>query len=216
MFHTFRKHWRVDGGEVRIEVLLVALAARMTRWAVGGRRSHTFVFFFTLCCARTTWWSASKFSNIVAMTLKTAARPMWSCGAVLDGTGRLISDHRGNQTHEHLYVQIDNGAAMTHGDFTPMAWRKANKLFQSYTMVANVSEVSLLFFSVFFFISSSASSPSLLLLLSSSQTNLLFYWAATSNHITCCLYYLHEFILVDYKYNCFRSLFWSSISYRLA
>ena len=35
----------VGGGEVGMEVPVVVLAARMTRWAVGGRRYHPFVSF---------------------------------------------------------------------------------------------------------------------------------------------------------------------------
>ena len=38
----------VGGGKVGMEVPVVALAAKMTRWAVGGRRSHPFVYFFVL------------------------------------------------------------------------------------------------------------------------------------------------------------------------
>ena len=35
----------VWGGKVGTEVPVVALAARITRWAVGGRRYHPFVSF---------------------------------------------------------------------------------------------------------------------------------------------------------------------------
>ena len=44
----------VGGGEVGMEVPVVALAARMTRWAVGGRRSHPFVFLSISRWAATT------------------------------------------------------------------------------------------------------------------------------------------------------------------
>ena len=59
----------VDVGEVRIKIPLVALAARMTCCAFGGRRSHTFVSFSALRCAEATGWSASAFFNLVAMLL---------------------------------------------------------------------------------------------------------------------------------------------------
>ena len=35
-----RKQWRVGGGDFGIEVSLVALATKMTLWAVGGSFSH--------------------------------------------------------------------------------------------------------------------------------------------------------------------------------
>ena len=111
----------MNGGKLGIEVLLVALAARMNRWAVGGRRYHLFVFFSASRSAATTGQSASEFRNLVVALLNTPVRPVWSCGAVLADTGRLLSDHRRNHTHAHLSAQIDNGSAMTRSDFTAMA-----------------------------------------------------------------------------------------------
>ena len=121
MFRAFRKSLRVDDDEVGIKVLLVALAARMTRWTVGGRRSYPFVSFSASLCEATEGWSAYIFFNFVVMSLKTPVRPVWSCGAFLDDAGRLISYHRRNQTRTRLYVQRDNGAAMTRGNFTATA-----------------------------------------------------------------------------------------------
>ena len=59
----------VGGGEVGMEVLVVALATRMARLAVGGRRSHPFVSFSALHWAATTRGSAlavcTRFSTLV-------------------------------------------------------------------------------------------------------------------------------------------------------
>ena len=83
----------MDGGEVGIKVPLVVLAASMTCWTVGVRRSHPSVSFYALQCAVTTGWSASAFLNLFVMSLKTPVIPVWYCSAVLDNAGRLISDH---------------------------------------------------------------------------------------------------------------------------
>ena len=40
MFLVLRKRWILGSSEDGMEVPLVALAARMTRWAIVGRRSH--------------------------------------------------------------------------------------------------------------------------------------------------------------------------------
>ena len=70
----------VDGGRVGIEVLLVALATRITFWAVGGRRYHPFISFTASCCASTTGQSASKFSTLS----QNSSRLPWDpCGLVL-------------------------------------------------------------------------------------------------------------------------------------
>ena len=99
----------------------MALAASMTCWDIGGRRSHTFVYFSTLRCAGMTGWIASAFFNLVVMSLKTTVGTVCYCGAFLDDAGRLVSDHRRNQTRTCLSVGRNNVAAMTHGDFTVTA-----------------------------------------------------------------------------------------------
>ena len=92
----------VGGGEVGMEDPVVALSARMTRWAVGGRRSHPFVSFSVSCWAATTGRSASAVCNRVAMSVRTPVRPRWSCGAGLRGLGRLTYVQRWNQTRARL------------------------------------------------------------------------------------------------------------------
>ena len=77
----------VGGGKVGIEVPVVALAARMTWWAVGGRRSNPFVSFSALCWAATLGRSTSAVCNRVIMSVRTPVRPMWSCGTGLSGLG---------------------------------------------------------------------------------------------------------------------------------
>ena len=109
------------GCEVGIEVLLVALSARMTHWAIGGRRSHPFVSFSASRCAATTEQSTYSFFNLIATLIKTPVISVWSFGVVLDDTGRLISDHRRNQTRARFSVRRDNRAAMTRGIFTATA-----------------------------------------------------------------------------------------------
>ena len=83
----------MDGNRVGIEILLVALVARMTRWSVGGRRSHPLVSFSALRCEAITGRIASEFFNLVATSRKTPVRPVWYCGAVLADARRLSFDH---------------------------------------------------------------------------------------------------------------------------
>ena len=56
----------VGGGNVEMEVPVVALAANMMRLAVGGRRSYPFVSFSALRWEATMWRSASAVCNQVA------------------------------------------------------------------------------------------------------------------------------------------------------
>ena len=102
VFFAVRKQWKVGSGEVGMEVPLVALAARMTRWGVGGRRSHPFVSFFALRWAATMGWSASAVCNMVVTSVKNPMAPMWSCGAGLGSVGRLVSVQQQVQTHALL------------------------------------------------------------------------------------------------------------------
>ena len=115
----------MGGGKSVIKVLLVALAARMTCWAVGGRRSHPLVSFPALPCTATAGWSASLVYNLVAKSLKILMIPVWFCGEVLVGVGRLVSDHRRNQMRSCLSARRDSGAKTTRGDLTAADWRKA-------------------------------------------------------------------------------------------
>ena len=117
----------------------MVLAARMTRWAVGGRRSHPFVSFSISRWAATTGRSASAVCIRVATPVKTSVRPRWSCGAGVGGFGRFTSVHRWNQTRARLSAQRESGAARTRGDLTATACRNAKTSLQSYAMLANVS-----------------------------------------------------------------------------
>ena len=125
-----------------MEVPVVVLTARMTCSAVGGRRSHPLVSFSALRWAATTEMSASEVCNWVAMSFSTPMRPMWSCGAGLGGVGRLTSVQRQNQTRARLSAQRKSGSAMTHGDLTATAWRKATTSSQFSMMVVNVLAVA--------------------------------------------------------------------------
>ena len=86
------------GGEVIMEVPVVALAASMTRLAVGGRRSHPFVSFSASLWAATTGRSASAVCNRVATLVRTHVRLRWSYEVGVGGLGRLMSVHCWNQT----------------------------------------------------------------------------------------------------------------------
>ena len=86
------------GGKVGMEVPLVVLVARMTRWAVGGRQSNPLVSFSASRWAATTGQRAPAVCNLVATLVRTPVRPMWSCGAGLGGVGRLMSIQQRNQT----------------------------------------------------------------------------------------------------------------------
>ena len=111
----------MDGGEVGIEVPLVALAYMMTRWAVGGIWSHLFVSFSTFLCAATMGQSGSEFCNFVATSLKNPVIPVWSCGAVFAGVCMLFLGHQRNHMRAHFSTRRDNGEVMTRGDFTVKA-----------------------------------------------------------------------------------------------
>ena len=71
----------VGVGEVRMEVTVIALAARMTRWAVGGRQSHPFVSLSALRWAAILGRSASAVCNRVATSVRMPVKPRWSCEA---------------------------------------------------------------------------------------------------------------------------------------
>ena len=72
---ALRKRWMVGGGEIGMEVPVVALAARMTRWAVGGRQSHPFVSFFASCLAEATGESALAVISRVAKLVRMPVIP---------------------------------------------------------------------------------------------------------------------------------------------
>ena len=92
----------LGGGEVGMEVPVVALAARMTFWAVGGRRSHPFVYFSVTRWLELMERSASVVCNRVATSVRTPVRPRWYFGAGLGSVGRLTSIQRWNQTRVRL------------------------------------------------------------------------------------------------------------------
>ena len=83
----------VGGGEVRMEVPVVAIAARMTFWAVGGRRSHSFVSLSASHWVATTGRSALAVCSQVARLVRTPVRPRWSCGAGVGGFRRFMYVH---------------------------------------------------------------------------------------------------------------------------
>ena len=97
----------VGGGEVVMEVPVVALATRMTRWAVGGRRSHSFVSFSASRWAATTGRSASAECRRVATLVRMSVRPRWSCGAEVGGFGRFTSVHCWNQTRALVRAKVE-------------------------------------------------------------------------------------------------------------
>ena len=99
-----------------MEVPLVALAARMTPWDVGGRRSHSLVSFYALRCAATIGQSASAVCNLVSTSFKMSVRPVWYCNTGLGGVGRLVSAHQWNQTLARLSSQRESVAVVTGGD----------------------------------------------------------------------------------------------------
>ena len=76
--------------------------------------------------------------NQAATLIRNPVRPIWSCGTGLGGVGRLTSVQRRNQTRAGLSARRENGAAMTHGDLTETAWRKAKTLSQLSAMVVNI------------------------------------------------------------------------------
>ena len=88
----------VGGVEVEMEVPVVALAARMTRWDVCGRRSHPFVYFSASRWAGTTGRSASAVCSRVATSVRMPVRPRWYCGDAVVGFGRFMSVYRWNHT----------------------------------------------------------------------------------------------------------------------
>ena len=83
----------VGGGEVGIEVPLVALTVRMACQAVGGRRFHPLVSFSASCWALKKGRSSYAVCILVATLVKTPVRPMWYCGASFGGVVTLVSAH---------------------------------------------------------------------------------------------------------------------------
>ena len=96
MLLALGKWWIVGGGEVRMEVPLVVLVTRMTRWAVSGRRSHPLVSFYDSLWAAATGQSAPTVCNLFATSAKTPVIPMRYFGSGLGGVGRLVSVQRRN------------------------------------------------------------------------------------------------------------------------
>ena len=140
-----------------MEVPAVALSARMTRWAVGGRESHPLVSFSASRWVATTGWSASVVCNRFATSVRTPVRPMWSCGAGLGVVGRMMYVQRRNQTRARFSARRESESAMNHEDLTAMAWRKVKTLPQSSVMVVNISAVACFALPGFADFSSSAS-----------------------------------------------------------
>ena len=147
----------MGGGEVGTEVPEVVSAARMTRWAVGGRRSYSLVSFSALLWAAATGRSASAVCNQVTTSVRKPVRPMWSCGAGLGRMGRLAYDQRQKQTRTRLYARRESGSMMTCGDLTATGWRKAKTLSRLFAMVVSVLAVACFALPGFVVFSSSAS-----------------------------------------------------------
>ena len=161
-FHAFSKRWRVGGSKVIIEVPLVALATRMMRWDVGGRRSHPLVSFYTSRWAATTGRSASVVCSLVCRISQDARETHVVLWGLLGWHGRLMSVQIRNQTRALFSAQRESGATVTRGKLTDKAYRKAKTLSQLYVMVANVSVVACFVLPIFIFFSSSASTLTLL------------------------------------------------------
>ena len=127
-----------------MEVPVVALAARMTRWSVGGRRSHPFVSLSISLWAVTTGRSASSVCIRVATSVRTSVRPRWYCGAGVGSFVRFTYVHHWNQTRARLSAQRESGAARTRGYLTATAWREAKTSLQLSVMEANVLAAAVL------------------------------------------------------------------------
>ena len=65
-FLALRKRWMVGGSDFGMGVPVLALATRMTRWVVGGRRSHPLVSLSVSCWAEKTGRRASAVCSRVA------------------------------------------------------------------------------------------------------------------------------------------------------
>ena len=117
----------VGGSEVGMEVLVVALAARMTLWAVSGRRSHPFVSF-----------SASRWAVTTRRGASVVCSRVWSCGAGVGSFGRFTSVHHWNQPRARFSARRESGAERARGDFTATACRNSNTSSQSSAMVVNI------------------------------------------------------------------------------
>ena len=134
--------WMVSGREIGMDVLLVALAARMTRFAVGKRQPEPFISFSSSRCALTMGQRDLSYRSRVATSLRTPVSSLISCGALVVGR-MLFPTHLRNQTYTCLSTWSDSGTAMICGDFNVTAWRKVKTLFQSAAMVSNILALSL-------------------------------------------------------------------------
>ena len=146
----------------------MALAARMTRWDVSGRRSHPFVSFSASRWAAMTGRSDSAVCRQVATSVRTPVIPRWYCGARVVGFGRCVSVHRWNQTCARLSARRESGAATTQGNLKATACSNAKTSSQLYAVVANVSVAAILAEACFALPGFLASAASIVTTLSSS------------------------------------------------
>ena len=144
----------MGGGEVIMEVLWWRLPPGWLAETLGGDSPIPWFTFLPHIVQWRRGGSTSAVCNLVVTSLKTPLRPVWSCGTVLCGVVRLVSDHRRNQMRMSLSAQRESGAAVNCGDLTATSWKKSKTSSQLSVLVTNVSAVACLFFTVFFFLSS--------------------------------------------------------------
>ena len=142
MLHVLRKRWIDGGGTNGMVSSSAALAARITRCYIGGRRSQPCVYLYVLHCAETTGRRAYVFCEHVATSLRTPVSPEWYCGAVLWRVAwcfRLLFYHWRNQFVARLSACSKSGAASTRSDLIATAWRNARILSKLLVILSVVS-----------------------------------------------------------------------------
>ena len=113
---AFKKRWREGGGAKGMMSTPTVLAARITPWDVGGRRSQPHVYLFESCCSMKTGQRASSFYKCVATSLRNIVSLEWYFGIFLWIVACcfiLLSYHWWNHLVLRLSASSESGAART-------------------------------------------------------------------------------------------------------
>ena len=130
---TRLKKRREGGGDDRMVRPLIKLAAKITCWNVGGRRSQPCVYLYASRCAATKGRSASAFCKRVATSLRNPVSLEWYCGMVLWRVAccfRFLYYHWQKRLVALLSSCSKRGAVITCGDLRATAWRNTRPSLQ--------------------------------------------------------------------------------------
>ena len=173
----FRETWIDGGGANSMVSPSAALTARMTHFAVGGRRSHPRVSISALHCAVTKGQRSSTFLINVAMLLSNPVSPEWSCWTLVidvDRGVRWLSGQRQNLSHVCFSARCKRGTTTARGAFTSTYWNNLRMLLQLAAILSVLLHAVASFsvaLSLVYLMLSSLSVPLVLSLFDSSATD---------------------------------------------